>query len=312
MWIAQSHLSWSYSNSGKRCVRWAQLPLPLLTAPPGPDHKTWISPGLELAPLRPNPPSQALGFPWLPSHSGSRWEDVIISDLGAFSAWIVVVGSPLLLTAREGPAHSQGLTWHPPSSHSRTSFFFFLSIGNPAWSPKHLPLCPSPDPRVLLEMLSTDQGSETLILDLTFHLWDKCCPLPNILSNWHSMPRALSVWITSSLAIFMWLSPPMWISVPSGLQLPAPTRSGQSQWDWPEGLWPRFSHPERQLQGSKGSGCLVEPGSSGVGVLLTPHKKMKKRKAQCIDRLGWGQVKKEAQERLRALPALHWASWFSV
>ena len=136
-------------------------------------------------------------------------------------------GSPFLLTAREGPAHPQGLTLHP-SSHSKVSFLFSLH-----WKSypevQNTYLCVLPQ---LLEY-SYKYHLLTKVQKLSFLTWififeKNVDPLPNILSNWHSMPRALSFWITSYLAIFVWLSSPMWVSAPSGLQLPAPTRSGQS------------------------------------------------------------------------------------
>ena len=147
MWIAKTHLTWSYSNSGRGCFRWAELPSPLLTTPPGPDHRTGVSPGLELAPLRPNPPGQALGLPWplAPFTLRMRWEDGDHLRLRCFlspdcsdleeapSCW-------LLGKDRHIPKVSLCI---PPPIQKYVSFFSLHWKSYPEVQ-KHLSVCPSP------------------------------------------------------------------------------------------------------------------------------------------------------------------------
>lgn len=62
------------------------------------------------------------------------------------------------------------------------------------------------------------------------------------------------------------------------LQLPADLVSPTPGWEWPGGSGPGSPTLEGSSKVARELGLGYEPGSSGVGAPLTPHKKMKKRK----------------------------------
>ena len=296
VWVAESRPYRNTSNSaGALQVGWAAVTPPHRA--PRPRQQGWGLPrrgtGSSQAESSRLGSGSSLASDSLKTRDGGR--RTVISDSGIFSVRVVVAGSPLLLPSGERPARSHRLALHlPVCSHSRTKFLVFLFIGNPAPEVQNTYLCVLSSSWSTFRNIVCLPGFRISYSWLDFLSWEtKVAPLPNtLLSNWHSMHRPLPIWITSSLAVSMWLAPFIWVPVSSGVQSPAPSVSGQSH-PWvgvTRGLWPRLPHPGRQLQSRERIGCRVRTWQLRSGCSTYPTQEDEKaQRAQCIDRLGWGQ-----------------------